>query len=847
MSNVARATTVALARCYLPAIGERDGKATRRWWLIGIGVAAMALAALMAVFPGDWLIPVVQSRVSAQIGRRVSIGHLHLQLGRVTTITAENVAVANPPGWPATPPLAEVPRLLIRVDLIDYLLHHRLNVPLIEIDHPSVTAAERPDGEANFRLAMKGAGPRPAPKIGDLRIIDGRVHAVVPKLRTNFEVAIDTREATGREPELIARARGTYGDQPIEARMVGGAILALRDKAKPWPIDLELANGRTTATLQGSIEEPLALNGARLRLRFAGPSMSALTKLTGIPIPETPPFELTGNLEFANRRVQFRNMAGRVGSSDVEGTVEMAPGDPRPVVEADLFSRSVDLADLGGFIGTNPGGPHTPGESVARREAVAHATAASPNLLPTTPLAVPRFHYADVHLLYHGGHIQGRSMPLDNLDVALDIVNGEVKLHPVSFGVGPGRIRMDAQLVPADAELRANADIAFQQVDVAKLMAATHTFRGAGSISGSGKIVAAGNSIATMAANGNGEFVLGMVGGDLSAILVDLSGLQFGNAVLSALGMPKRTNVECLVGDFVLMQGVLRTRALVVDTGEAIINGSGSVNLRDEKLDLKIRTAPKHFSIGSLPGPINISGTMKSPRILPSAETVARGAAAGALAVLLAPLALLPTIQFGTDDHHRCETLLAEAKRAAPGSPSARAPGARGSPMTWPVPLDLEPMEAMPVDRLPDGPEWAYEPKYDGFRCLAFRNGEAIVLQSRRQRPLGRFFPEMVSAIRSLAPDRFVLDGELVIEGAEFDTLQLRLHPAASRIAKLSRENPATFIAFDLLSGEDGRALLDAPFERRRSALNALFKRVGAARGVRLAKGSRSRTKPSDG
>ncbi len=160
--------------------------------------------------------------------------------------------------------------------------------------------------------------------------------------------------------------------------------------------------------------------------------------------------------------------------------------------------------------------------------------------------------------------------------------------------------------------------------------------------------------------------------------------------------------------------------------------------------------------------------------------------------------------------------------------------------MNWPVPLDLEPMEAEPVDELPDGPGWAFEPKYDGFRCVAFRARDDIELQSRRQRPLARFFPEVAANLRALSVQQFVLDGELMIEGAEFDTLQLRLHPAASRIARLSREHPATFVAFDLLADASGCSLLDRPFAQRRAALDALFREIGRAPGVRLAQEARS-------
>ena len=99
--------------------------------------------------------------------------------------------------------------------------------------------------------------------------------------------------------------------------------------------------------------------------------------------------------------------------------------------------------------------------------------------------------------------------------------------------------------------------------------------------------------------------------------------------------------------------------------------------------------------------------------------------------------------------------------------------------MTLEVPLTLQPMEALPVDELPSSAGWLFEPKYDGFRCVLFRDGDAIHLQSRRQRPLERYFPEVIEAARDLPVERFVFDGELIIANQPFDAIQLRLHPAA--------------------------------------------------------------------
>jgi len=141
-----------------------------------------------------------------------------------------------------------------------------------------------------------------------------------------------------------------------------------------------------------------------------------------------------------------------------------------------------------------------------------------------------------------------------------------------------------------------------------------------------------------------------------------------------------------------------------------------------------------------------------------------------------------------------------------------------------PLPLSkrYKPMEALPASELPSGPEWQYEPKWDGFRCLAFRDERRIELVSKSGKPLTRYFLELVTALSALAARKFVIDGEIVIpmDGTlSFDHLLMRIHPAASRIQKLSRSTPAIFIVFDLLVDDTGALLTDLPLEKRRKKL----------------------------
>src|SRR5947207_8974456 len=153
------------------------------------------------------------------------------------------------------------------------------------------------------------------------------------------------------------------------------------------------------------------------------------------------------------------------------------------------------------------------------------------------------------------------------------------------------------------------------------------------------------------------------------------------------------------------------------------------------------------------------------------------------------------------------------------------------------IPLDTSPMEARLVDDLPDEPGWQFEPKWDGFRCLAFKADESVDLRAKSGKSLTRYFPEIVHAMGEVPVRQFVVDGELAIpreNSLSFDALQLRLHPAASRVRKLAAETPAIFVLFDCLLGESNESLLDAPLSRRRAELEKLFGIIGADRTFRL-------------
>jgi uncharacterized protein involved in outer membrane biogenesis len=672
-------------------------------WLLWLGIPVAAIGLFLLVFRWDWLIPIIEPRASAALGREVTLEHLHVKLGRTVVVTAEGVVVGNPEGFTDPTPFARVNRLAAAVNVWDWWKGGPLTLPWIEADKPVLNIRAMPDGRTNYAFDTGGdtpadpqAKPSPPPQIGALRIHDGQGKVVLPKLRADFDLRIATEEEAKPGPEaeaaaaepastmviaenglplppppapevpedavaemipalrsepsrIVASAEGTYAGQPISARLVGGGLLQLREAEKPWPVQLRLNNGPTNVALQGTVSDPLHFKGAALQLVLAGPDLGLLTPLTGVPFPQTPRYRVAGALDYAADRIRFSNMKGTVGNSDLNGEVAVLPRDPRPDVTLDLNSRLVDLDDLAGFIGGTPG-DSAPAKPNAR-------------VLPDTPVNMPKLTAADVHVKFRASAIRGgRRQPLDNLRAEVDVTNGNVDIHPISFGVGRGQMLFTGKLSPVNGEgLRADVKAQFQRLDISKLMSAAGS-EGGGALSGRAELRATGKSVAELLGTGDGRVTLTTSGGNLSALLVDLSGLRLANAILSVLGIPSRTNLQCFIADFRLQDGTLNTQSMIIDTDEAIITGEGNVNLMREQIAYRLRTQSRDFTIGALSTDIRIGGTFRDPNVLPDpVELGTRGGAAVALGLINPLLAILPTIQFGTDEDSGCKSLAGRA------------------------------------------------------------------------------------------------------------------------------------------------------------------------------------------
>ena len=186
-------------------------------------------------------------------------------------------------------------------------------------------------------------------------------------------------------------------------------------------------------------------------------------------------------------------------------------------------------------------------------------------------------------------------------------------------------------------------------------------------------------------------------------------------------------------------------------------------------------------------------------------------------------------------------THMRRGKKVTEGAVPAEKLAASFPRIALPIKPPFPPMEAKSVKEIPAEDGWLYEPKWDGFRCLAFRKSDKVILQSKAGQPLGRYFPELVEAFGKLPADEFVLDGEIIVEvdgHLSFDALLQRIHPAESRIKRLASETPSSFLAFDLLVGAEGKSLINLPLHERREALESFAPKFAKHPSIRLSPAS---------
>jgi AsmA family protein len=582
------------------------------------------------------------------------------------------------------------PRPFISADLAsDRLRAQDLRAAPSEPPQPAAADASQETAKAQPASASEGSAPLltaaglnldALPKVdADVKFRGSNLEAPEVQLaQLEFDLKLRDRIAV-----IDATGKGTFRErQPVTFEVHAGTEDSLKNPKSRYPLDVTLAAGESHVGVKGTVAQPLNYTGLDVDVALQGPDLGKLGELLDLPLPGTPPYKLAGKVthQEQEKRWNFVALRGTVGDSDIQGDVSLEMGGERPTVIGDLRSKTLDLDDLGVLVGAPPGtGPGETASSEQEQKAAQEAAAKAP-VLPDKKFDVPELQTFDARISFKGDTVQALKLPLEHMEAKVTLKDGHLRIDPARLNVAGGELETRVGLDAPDGVLNGDLDLTLRKVRLNKLLAAFKVDVGAiqmekegvGTFGGQAKLAIGGNSIREMAASADGDLAVIMDGGQINSLIIEALGLDLGEvlAVLAAGDEEKEQGmvpVQCLVSRFEVQDGVMMTRALVLETSDSTVTGSGTIDLGRETLDITLLAHPKDASVMAASTPVAIKGTFREPQIdVVSQELEEKGLAALALGVAMPVIgAILPFIETGEAKGVNCAALIDEARAAS--------------------------------------------------------------------------------------------------------------------------------------------------------------------------------------
>jgi len=634
---------------------RRPGKRGQRWLAILLFLFA-ALLILIALWDWNWFKGPVERAVQARTGRAFHInGDLDVDLGRTTVIRGDRLTFANA-AWAKTPRMATADRAEIAIRVWP-LLRGEVRIPEVRLTWPDLLLETGPGKDTPGNWDFLGPSTGNPPQLQRLLVDDGRLQFIDAAGKTDVLVALNSGKPRRQDsaPPLLVKGKGRWKGNPFSLDGNTESPLELTHSDHPFRIHLDGRAGATHAIASGTLTNPFALRTFDLELMLSGQDMEDLYPLIGLAIPSTPPYRLKGRLKRNNDTWRYENFTGTAGDSDLGGTAQIDVGGERPFLKADLVSRRLDFDDLAGFIGAPP--KTGAGESAnAEQKAEAAALAARAKVLPDTPYNLTKLRAMDADVRWKAQRINSPVLPLDDMDAHLKLDAGLLRLEPLNFGVAGGDIRSTIRLDARRDTIATRLQATIRKVQLGRLFPdAKLAEQASGGISGNVDLAGTGNSVAAMLGSSDGNVGVAIGRGHVGNLIMELAGLDVAESLKFLFTGDKQIPLRCGFGDFSVGNGVMRSRALALDTTDTLIVGEGTVDLKQEQLDLLLRPRPKDISILALRSPLRIGGTFKDPSFRPDFKALGlRGAIALTLGSITPPAALLATIETGPGKDSDC-------------------------------------------------------------------------------------------------------------------------------------------------------------------------------------------------
>jgi uncharacterized protein involved in outer membrane biogenesis len=677
-------------------------------WVVGIFLLlVIVVVVIIATFDWNRLKPTINQKVSTELNRPFAIrGDLGVTWERNRDepgwrswvpwphVHAEDILLGNPP---------EIPEVtMVHLQRADAtlsplaLMGKEIFIPWIRLTQPDARLIQTADKKNSWTFNLAGSDTpdanqarsawtfrldnimfdraqiayRDAINKADVQVTVNPLGKPVPYVQVAGSK--DDKSQKGASDFVFGwKAAGTYNNEKLTGDGKIGGMLSLRSKTNPFPLEADVRNGTTRVQVGGALQDPLNLGGLNIRLRFSGDTLANLYGLTGILLPDTPPYETDGHLiaRFQQKGgpvFRYENFNGHIGDSDIHGSMIYTQSKPRPKLEGSLESKQLRMADLGPLIGVNSGkGSEKTGQAKTRRGE--DASQPADRVLPHDKFDTKSWDVMDADVKFSGKRIEhSNSLPLSDLYTHLVLKNGNLLLDPLRFGIAGGNLNSTIRMEGDRTPMRARADLHARNMKLKQLFPDVEAMQSSmGQINGDATLSGTGNSVADILATSNGDLKMLMNDGVISRSLMEIVGLNVGNYVVGKLFGDDQVRINCAAADLQVNNGLASTRLFVFDTENAVINISGTTNFANERMDLSIDPESKGLRIVTLRSPLYVRGTFKNPDAgVKAGPLIARGAAAVALGAVVGPAAaLLALISPSDNEDNQCTNVLQQIKK----------------------------------------------------------------------------------------------------------------------------------------------------------------------------------------
>jgi uncharacterized protein involved in outer membrane biogenesis len=654
---------------------------------VGIAVAAVALAVVCVALLFDWnrMRAPLAHLITRKTGRFAAIdGNLGVRLLSWTPgVTIEGLKFGNPT-WAERPLMLDLPKLTVRISLLRLFTGH-LVITELDADSPRVDLERDPQGRASWDFGSAGEqqhDPRQAngaiPAIQQLDIEAGKIRFAdrVRKLDLTGDVSANERRGAGGG--FMLNGAGSLNAKPFHVQFSGSPLLNVAPD-NPYSFDARIQAGDIEARATVRIQHPFDLTDTDAKVSVSGRDLANQFYLTGLALPNTPPYRFSADIKRAGTQYQLDNVRGELGHSDISGELHVDTGQKRPKLTGSLESKALNFGDLaaplgvqagafgvqaetaaaGAIAGTAPkaeppaaAASATPAATAATPAATAAtpaataatpaataatpaATAAAPAataattaavtaaanhglLLPDADLQLNRVRGMDADVRYRADSVVATpAFPLHSVRLHVTIDDGLLRIDPLSFILPQGEV-VGAVNIDARGEVpQSSVDLKLSQIDLGEIKNKSESDAPlGGTLAGRVDLHGPGASIHKFASNMDGTASFVIPSGNIRDAIAELTGIN----VAAGLGLlitkdQKQSEIRCGVANFVATDGVLDAKTLVIDTSNVLITGHGDVNFGKETLDLQIQGKPKHVRLVRLRTPIVLGGSLSKPTL----------------------------------------------------------------------------------------------------------------------------------------------------------------------------------------------------------------------------------------